>query len=84
LLAVNVTDYTTRNKGLKKMKIATAKKSAFSSRYSEVNGLKMYYEIYGQGNPLILIHCGGSTIQSNFEKVIPSLAKNRQVIAVEL
>lgn len=56
----------------------------FKSGYSEVNGLKMYYEIYGQGKPLILIHGGGSTIQSNFEKVIPLFAKNRQVIAVEL
>ncbi|QHT71646.1 alpha/beta hydrolase [Rhodocytophaga rosea] len=54
------------------------------SGYSQVNGLKMYYEIYGQGKPLVLIHGGGSTIQSNFEKVIPLLAKNRKVIAVEL
>lgn len=52
--------------------------------YSEVNGLKMYYEIYGKGKPFVLIHGGGSTIQSNFEKVIPLFAKNRQVIAVEL
>ena len=56
----------------------------FDSGYSYVNGLKMYYEIYGQGNPLVLIHGGGSTIQSNFGKVIPLFAKNRQVIAVEL
>jgi pimeloyl-ACP methyl ester carboxylesterase len=52
--------------------------------YSEVNGLKMYYEIHGQGKPLVLIHGGGSTIQTNFEKIIPLLSKNRQVIAVEL
>jgi len=52
--------------------------------YSDVNGLKMYYEIYGQGRPLVLIHGGGSTIQSNFEKVIPLFAKTRKVIAVEL
>lgn len=56
----------------------------FKNGYSEVNGLKMYYEIYGQGKPLVLIHGGGSTIQSNFEKVIPLFAKNRKVIAVEL
>jgi pimeloyl-ACP methyl ester carboxylesterase len=54
------------------------------SGYSEVNGLNMYYEIYGQGKPLVLIHGGGSTIQSNFEKVIPLFAKSRKVIAVEL
>ncbi|HSD14984.1 MAG TPA: alpha/beta hydrolase [Flavobacterium sp.] len=56
----------------------------FESGYSNVNGLKMYYEIYGEGKPLVLIHGGGSTIQTTFEKVIPLLAKNRKVIAVEL
>lgn len=68
----------------KTMATATTDKLAFDSGYSEVNGLKMYYEIYGQGKPLVLIHGGGSTIQSNFEKVIPLFAKNRKVIAVEL
>jgi pimeloyl-ACP methyl ester carboxylesterase len=50
----------------------------------------MYYEIYRpegnsgiKGNPLVLIHGGGSTIQTSFEKVIPLFSKNRQVIAVE-
>ncbi|TDO22260.1 alpha/beta fold hydrolase [Sediminibacterium goheungense] len=56
----------------------------FRNGYSEVNGLKMYYEMYGKGKPLVLIHGGGSTIQTSFEKIIPLLAKNRQVIAVEL
>ncbi|WP_215225819.1 alpha/beta fold hydrolase [Echinicola shivajiensis] len=64
--------------------MAKTDKLTFDSGYSEVNGLKMYYEIYGQGKPLVLIHGGGSTIQSNFEKVIPLFAKNRKVIAVEL
>jgi pimeloyl-ACP methyl ester carboxylesterase len=57
---------------------------AFKNGYSEVNGLKMYYEIYGEGKPLVLIHGGGSTIQTTFGRVIPSLAKHRQLIAVEL
>lgn len=57
---------------------------AFEKGSSEVNGIEMYYEIYGKGKPLVLIHGGGSTIQSNFQKVIPLLARNRQVIAVEL
>lgn len=68
----------------KTMATETTDKLAFDSGYSEVNGLKMYYEIYGQGKPLVLIHGGGSTIQSNFGKVIPLFAKNRKVIAVEL
>lgn len=73
------------------MVTTTSDSLTFKNGYSEVNGLKMYYEIYlptgqagGQGKPLVLIHGGGSTIQSNFEKVIPLFAKNRQVIAVEL
>lgn len=67
-----------------KMETATTEKLTFSSGYSEVNGLKMYYETYGQGKPLVLIHGGGSTIQTTFGKAIPLFAKNRKIIAVEL
>jgi len=56
----------------------------FTSGYSEVNGIKLYYEIYGKGQPLVLIHGGGSTIESSFGRVIPALAKSHQVIAMEL
>ncbi len=66
------------------MTTITTESLHFQSGYSDVNGLKMYYEIYGQGKPLVLIHGGGSTIQTSFEKVIPLLAKNRKLIAVEL
>jgi len=58
--------------------------SVSQNGYSEVNGIKMYYEIYGHGKPLVLIHGGGSTIQSNFGQVIRMLAKSRKVIAMEL
>jgi hypothetical protein len=27
-----------------------------SSGYVDVNGIKLYHEIYGQGDPLVLIH----------------------------
>ena len=41
----------------------------------KVNGINMYYEIYGEGEvPLVLIHGGGSTIQSTFGRFIPFLA----------
>ncbi|SDD72111.1 alpha/beta fold hydrolase [Niabella drilacis] len=52
--------------------------------YSLVNGIKMYYEIYGKGAPLVLIHGGGSTIQTSFGRIIPLLAQHRQLICVEL
>jgi pimeloyl-ACP methyl ester carboxylesterase len=54
------------------------------SGYSLVNRLKMYYEIHGTGQPLVLIHGGGSTIYTTFGRILPLLAKNRQVIAVEM
>ena len=55
-----------------------------AGRYAAVNGLKMYYEIHGSGRPLVLVHGGGSTIESTFGRVLPHLAKTHQVIAVEL
>ena len=55
-----------------------------TSGYALVNGLKMYYEIYGTGYPLVLIHGGGSTIQTSFGRVLHSFAKTHKVIAVEL
>ena len=61
------------------------------SGYAPVNGLKMYYEIHfpagqagGNGTPLVLIHGGGSTIQTSFSKILPLLAQYYKVIAVEL
>lgn len=52
--------------------------------YANVNGLRMYYEIQGEGYPLVLIHGGGSTIESTFGKILPELAKSHRIIAVEL
>lgn len=54
------------------------------SGYAPVNGLKMYYEIHGKGKPIVLLHGSYMTIDLNWGKLIPFLAKNRQVIAVEL
>ena len=56
----------------------------FKSGYSDVNGLNMYYEIYGNGKPLVLIHGGGSTIQTTYGNIIPLLSRNRQIIAMDL
>jgi pimeloyl-ACP methyl ester carboxylesterase len=52
--------------------------------YAPVNGLQMYYEIHGTGLPLILLHGGLGTISLMFGQLLPRLAENRQVIAVEL
>lgn len=55
-----------------------------TGRYANVNGLKMYYEVHGNGFPLVLIHGGGSTIGTSFGRILPSLAKTHKVIAVEM
>jgi len=53
--------------------------------YARVNGLSMYYEVHGTGGtPLVLIHGGGSTIGTNFGRVLPLLSRSRRVIAVEV
>ena len=53
--------------------------------YAEVNGIRMYYETYGpeRGVPLVLLHGGGSTIDVTFGRILPFLARDRRVIAVE-
>lgn len=51
--------------------------------YAAINGISMYYEVYGTGRPLVLIHGGGSTISTNFARIIPMFS-GRQLIAVEL
>jgi pimeloyl-ACP methyl ester carboxylesterase len=55
-----------------------------NGHYATVNGLSMYYEIHGKGKPLVLIHGGGSTIETTFGRILPILAKHYQIIAVEL
>ena len=52
--------------------------------YAPVNGLDMYYEVYGSGEPVVLLHGGFMTITSNWEGWIGELAKTRKVIAVEM
>ena len=52
--------------------------------YVAVNGLDMYYEIHGAGQPLVLLHGAFSGIGTSFGRILPGLAKTRQVIAFEL
>ena len=52
--------------------------------YASVNGLQMYYEIHGEGRPLVLLHGAFSAIGTSFGKVLPGLARTCQVIAYEL
>ena len=56
---------------------------AHEGDYARVNGLEMYYEVHGTGEPLILLHGGVGAIEM-FGEVLPLLAQDLQVIAVEL
>src|SRR3954468_6403844 len=53
------------------------------SGYAPVNGLRMYYEIHGDGQPLVVVHGSFMTIEL-MGGLVPGLAQTRQVIAVEL
>jgi pimeloyl-ACP methyl ester carboxylesterase len=54
------------------------------SGYAPVNGIKVYYEVYGEGKPIILLHGAFMTIETNWGQLIPELSKTRKVIAIEL
>ena len=56
--------------------------NAAAGRYLDVRGIKMYYEIYGQGKPLLLIHGNGGSIAA-FSGNIPFFANNYKVIALD-
>jgi pimeloyl-ACP methyl ester carboxylesterase len=55
-----------------------------SSGYAPVNGIKVYYEVYGEGKPLLLLHGAFYTIDLNWAELIPELSKTRKVIAIEM
>jgi pimeloyl-ACP methyl ester carboxylesterase len=57
---------------------------ASESGHADVNGLKMYYEVYGKGQPIVLIHGSFMNIPLNWSHIIPLLAKDRKVIVAEM
>ncbi len=59
------------------------KLSPAQSGYLKVNGLDLYYETYGEGEPLVLLHGGGSDIHVSFGRGIATLAKHFRVIAID-
>lgn len=56
--------------------------NSITGKYAGVNGIRIYYEEYGEGEPLLLLH-GNSCSISWFSKQIPELSKNFHVIAVD-
>lgn len=57
-------------------------KNAAVGKYADIRGFKMYYETYGKGEPLLIIHGNGGSI-NNFVYQIPYFAKNYQIIIAD-
>ena len=55
-----------------------------NSGYVPVNGIRVYYEVYGEGSPVVLLHGAFYTIDMNWGQLLPELSKTRKVIAIEL
>ena len=57
---------------------------AGTGRYADINGLNLYYEVHGDGEPLVLLHGAYCTIEICLTPFIPTLAETRMVIAPEM
>jgi pimeloyl-ACP methyl ester carboxylesterase len=63
---------------------ATTSELPVETGYAPVNGLRMYYEIHGDGGvPLVIIHGAFGTVDM-FGLLVPALAETRRVITVEM
>jgi pimeloyl-ACP methyl ester carboxylesterase len=65
------------------MTTTTATAPTAKTGHALINGVNYYYEIRGEGEPLLVLHGGLGTIEM-FAPLMPALTKNRQVIAVDL
>src|SRR5215212_8103876 len=57
--------------------------NATKGDYAEVNGLRMYYEVHGEGLPLVLLHGAYMTVEA-MASILPGLAESRRVIVPEM
>ena len=79
------------NSGTNKNKTVIADIKPDESGYADINGLKMYYEVYlpakqagGKGKPIVLLHGSYMNIPLNWSHIIPLMAKDRKVIVAEM
>jgi pimeloyl-ACP methyl ester carboxylesterase len=63
--------------------VASAQQTPITG-YAPVNGLTMYYEVHGEGDPVVLLHGSFMTITNNWSGWIGELSKTRKVIAIEM
>lgn len=62
--------------------VSTFGVNAAAGKFADVNGIKLYYEIYGKGQPLLVLHGNGGSI-SNASDFYPDLIKKYKVIAID-
>jgi pimeloyl-ACP methyl ester carboxylesterase len=62
---------------------SSAASKPFKSGHVPIDGVRYYYEIHGEGEPLLLLH-GGLGLIDMFGPMLPALASGRRVIAVDL
>lgn len=63
--------------------VAWAQEKA-ATGYASVNGLKMYYEVHGKGEPVVMLHGAFMAVSGDWAEWVGELAKTRKVIAVEM
>ncbi|MEN7550611.1 alpha/beta hydrolase [Rapidithrix thailandica] len=63
---------------------SSVKKPEAITGYAPVNGLKIYYEVYGKGQPIVLLHGAYMTVHKAFDEMIAALSESRQVILAEM
>ena len=66
------------------LSIAVPAQQKSSAGYAPVGGLKMYYEIHGSGEPVVLLHGAFMAISGDWNDWIKELSKTRKVIAIEM
>jgi pimeloyl-ACP methyl ester carboxylesterase len=64
--------------------VQEANAQAVKTGYAPVNGLKMYYEVHGSGDPIVLLHGAYMSIEGPIREMTQALKKHRKVIVVEL
>jgi pimeloyl-ACP methyl ester carboxylesterase len=54
-----------------------------AAHWTTVNGHRLYYERFGSGRPLVMLHGGGNSIHGSFAKQLEEFAKTHEIIAPE-
>ena len=65
--------------GLLAFSVAIAEDSQIG-QYADINGIRMYYEVHGEGDPIFLLHGGGRHGHRDWSQVIPILATKYRLI----